>query len=199
MSATGRGAERAEYDSYHTPDALALTLTRRLAADFCLQPRTVLEPSVGGGAFVRAVRSVWGERPYVAGVDIQDVPGCGADGVTRCDFLAHPPVEPGLARRPGLIIGNPPFCEAEPHTRHALSFRPPGGVVAFLLRLAFLESKARVPFWQENRPARVYVLSERPSFTGGGTDSCAYGFFVWQEGHSGATAMDWVYSWKGAE
>jgi len=197
VSATGRGAERAEFDTYLTPDALALTLTRRLAADFSLQPRTVLEPSVGGGAFVRAVRSVWGSRPYVAGVDLRNVPECGADGVMCGDFLSYPG-ENGLASSPPLIIGNPPFCDAEAHTRHALSLRPSGGVVAFLLRLAFLESATRVPFWQENRPARVYVLSERPSFTGGGTDSCAYGFFVWQEGHAGPTRLDWIHSWKGA-
>lgn len=61
-------------------------------------------------------------------------------------------------------------------------------MVAFLLPLSFLESAERgvkskvhkTPFWKEHPATCVYVLSERPSFTGKGTDSNAYGFFVWQ-------------------
>ena len=56
--------------------------------------------------------------------------------------------------------------------------------VAFLLRLAFLESRERFAFWQDHPCQRIYVLSERPSFTGGGTDSCPYGFFIWDKWHT---------------
>jgi hypothetical protein len=50
-----------------------------------------------------------------------------------------------------------------------------------LLRLAFVESARRFVWWERHgaRLAHVYALAERPSFTGGGTDSAAYGWFVW--------------------
>jgi len=40
------------------------------------------------------------------------------------------------------------------------------------------------------------VLSERPSFTGKGTDSNAYGFFVWQNRRVKYPTRLEVISWK---
>jgi hypothetical protein len=97
-----------------------------------------------------------------------------------------------------VIIGNPPYNAAETHVRRALSLRSkPFGVVAFLLRLAFLESAERVPFWREHPASKIYVLSERPSFSGGTTDNAAYGIFVWSTWHRGPTELE-VVQWKGA-
>jgi hypothetical protein len=48
-----------------------------------------------------------------------------------------------------------------------------------LLRLAFLESKRRFNFWQQYPVNKLYILSQRPSFTGKGTDATAYAWFVW--------------------
>jgi len=42
-----------------------------------------------------------------------------------------------------------------------------------------LESKKRKDFWQRHPVNGLYVLSERPSFTGGKTDAAAYAWFVW--------------------
>ena len=52
MSATNRGGERDKLDRYYTPDNVARACTARLTIP---DGATVLEPSVGGGAFVRAV------------------------------------------------------------------------------------------------------------------------------------------------
>jgi hypothetical protein len=38
----------------------------------------------------------------------------------------------------------------------------------------------------------VHVLSRRPSFTGGGTDSAAYGWFVWRKGYVGSPRLGWL-------
>ena len=86
--------------------------------------------------------------------------------------------------------GNPPFSAAEEHVRHAMRISRVG--VGFLLRLAFLESAKRRAFWREHPPAEVHVLSERPSFTGGGTDNAAYGWFVWRRGFSGTPGLYWL-------
>ena len=54
-----------------------------------------------------------------------------------------------------------------------------GGVLIFLLRTAFLESKSRYSFWQNNPLTALYTLSKRPSFTGKGTDATSYSWFIW--------------------
>jgi hypothetical protein len=51
--------------------------------------------------------------------------------------------------------------------------------IIILLRTAFLESKKRYEFWQKHKLNGLYVLSQRPSFTGKGTDATSYSFFVW--------------------
>jgi hypothetical protein len=51
--------------------------------------------------------------------------------------------------------------------------------IIMLLRTAFLESKKRYDFWQRHPVNGLYVLSQRPSFTGHGTDATSYSFFVW--------------------
>lgn len=48
-----------------------------------------------------------------------------------------------------------------------------------LLRTAFLESKKRYNFWQKHLLNKLYVLSQRPSFTGKGTDATSYAWFIW--------------------
>jgi trans-aconitate methyltransferase len=150
-----------------------------------IDPRSVLEPSVGGGAFARAVAQRW-PQALLEGVDIDPtVTGRhDVDSFECCDFLAH-------YTQYDLIVGNPPFTHAESHVRQALSLAAPGGVVAFLLRLAFLEGQRRRALWDAFPPAEVHVLSRRPSFTGGGTDSAAYGFFVWNQ-FSATTKLSWL-------
>jgi hypothetical protein len=74
-----------------------------------------------------------------------------------------------------VIIMNPPYKLAMEFVEHAIES---AGVTVCLLRLAFLASQKRAAFWREH-PADVYVLPKRPSFTGGGTDSTDYAWFVW--------------------
>jgi hypothetical protein len=58
-----------------------------------------------------------------------------------------------------------------------------GGYVVMLLRLNFLESKARKQFFENNMPERIYVHHKRMSFTDDGkTDSVAYMHAVWKQG-----------------
>lgn len=161
-------------DAYYTPDALAEKLVSLLP----LRDRPIVcEPHAGGGAFLRSIER---RTPYTVAMDID--PECPVlRTVTHAiqqDFLLATFEQP----RPfNWVIGNPPFEDAEKHVRHALWLARDG--VAFLLRLAFLESATREPFWREHPCSDIYVLSRRPCFTGDGkTDSCAYGFFVWRTG-----------------
>ena len=171
-------ARRIPLDAYYTEDATALACVRTL--DLLDEGLTVIEPSVGGGAFVRAVIEV-APSSYVIGVDVNpDAAGTAlCQYALDCDFA----ITTGHAH---WIIGNPPYSHAEAHVRHALTLAPR---CAFLLRLAFLESVKRVDFWRDHQPSEVFVLAKRPSFTGGGTDSAAYGWFVWDRTKPGPTRM----------
>ena len=191
MSATNRGGERKVLDAYYTDPRVA----RALVATLPIRPEwTWLEPSVGAGAFVQALRERHGKRrPVIYGCDL-DPRAAGlalCDGGDCGDFLAL-----DLASAGGFdaVVGNPPFGDAEAHVRRAIAVVREGGIVAFLLRLAFLESARRFRLWSELPPEHVHVLSERPSFTGGGTDNCAYGFFRWRKGFRGEPRLSWL-SW----
>ena len=188
MSATGRGGKRDVLDRYYTPGPLAESLTALLP----IKPSDrVVEPSCGGGAFVRALLR---RTPRVHAFDL-DPRARGLASTpfsTTGNFLVQPTPETGF----DWCVGNPPYGHAERHVIHSLRFVREGGSVAFLLRLAFLEGQKRIGFWRRHPARRVFVLAERPSFTGGGTDSAAYGFFVWQKGWQGETALR-VVSWRG--
>ena len=188
MSSALAVADRRPLDAYYTPDALASALVGVLP----IAPvARVLEPHAGGGAFVRALVGRGVGRVLAADVDpcapiFLDPPRTGVTLCPGCDFL-------GFAWNDiDWIVGNPPFRGLEAHVEHALTLAPN---VAFLLRLAVMESKGRVPLWQTWPLRHVWVLAERPSFTDGGTDSAAYGFFWFQRGSTTPTITP-GWSWK---
>ena len=177
--------DRIAGDAYYTPPDLAQALVARLGLGVGVR---VLEPSAGGGAFVRALMSAGSDvtpmdvDPAAVGLRQGHHPGIVGD------FLDLPVVGYDY----DWVVGNPPYRHAEEHIRKALLHAPR---VAFLLRLGFLESRKRYPFWRDHPAHRVYVLAERPSFTGGGTDSAAYGWFVWDAEKSRHTSLE-VISWR---
>ena len=181
--------QRDELDRYYTPPTLADKLVGLLTFDG--MPR-VLEPHAGDGAFLRALPS--NVRRYCNDID----PGAPAlewgrqmgATVTTGDFLEMPAP---LDYQYDWIIGNPPFNNFEKHIDRALMLSPR---VAFLLRLAVMESSKRAACWKRWPLQHVWVLAERPSFTGGGTDSAAYGFFYFNRYCQGAATITPGWSWK---
>lgn len=80
-----------------------------------------------------------------------------------------------------VIIGNPPYSLAKEFIEKCFELQSDSGVVIMLLRTAFLESKSRYEFWQDNPLTELHILSKRPSFTGKGTDATSYSWFVWDK------------------
>lgn len=181
MSSTNRGSKRVINDAYYTPDVVARACVATLPVDL----GHVWEPHAGGGAFVEALRLR--RARCITATDLD----AACSGGAPHDALDGWPAAWG--DRPDWIVGNPPYTGAEDHVKMALSVARVG--VAFLLRLAFLEGQGRVGFWREHPPAEVYVLSQRPSFTGGRTDSAAYGWFVWHRDRIGAPTLGWIAPW----
>ena len=167
MSSTNRGAERRLDDAYMTP---AWCVRRLLEEWRPYDPGIMVEPAVGDGAIVRAVDEVMprGWRVY----DIRKTSAC----LDPCDFLEVSDVIPSAA----AVLTNPPYCLAEEFVRHSRACFPCADLV-FLLRIAFLASAARLPLWRDVGTPDIYVLPNRPSFTGGGTDSADYAWFRWPE------------------
>ncbi len=183
-------SERIPLDAYYTPDVLAEQLVGLLVAHHDLDAtHRVEEPHAGGGAFVRAL------SPHVAMVlardinplapGLHDVPGYRASVWEYLASDASPIVE--------WVVGNPPYSHALEHIVHALSRATVG--VAYLLRASILASRRRASLWGAYPPAAVYQLVQRPSFTGGGTDSSDYVWVVWEHAHEGEPVLRWL-DWR---
>jgi hypothetical protein len=171
VSSTNRGAERHTDDAYMTPK----WCVRRLLEVW--QPHgtsgILVEPAVGTGNIVRAIGT---EQFAWLTYDIREVPSVGEMHVTG-DFLEV--VSHGTDAE--AVITNPPYCLAEEFVRHSRALFPRADLV-FLLRIAFLASAVRLPLWRDLGTPDLYVLPNRPSFTGGGTDSADYAWFRWPDG-----------------
>ena len=114
-------------------DELDRMLTQGPLAELCLDRvlqrcpvsavKLVVEPSVGGGAFVRAARkrlpkaTVWGVDldPTARGLELVDRSFVGVDTL---DWARE------VDQRPQLIVGNPPFGPALEHVEALLALRP---------------------------------------------------------------------------
>lgn len=163
--------------AYFTPDNLALCICRELLA-LGVQPRTILEPGCGGGAFMRAAAIVW-PKADVLGIDL--VPECHGPGrVVQQDFFDKIDGAPF-----DLVLGNPTFKFALAFIRRSLTLINDGGHVAFLLRAA-LAAGRRKGLYDRNPLWRYDPVVPRPSFTGGKTDKAQeYSSFIWKDGHKG--------------
>lgn len=121
--------------------------------------KTALEPCRGDGRVYEFLKSkgldtYWAE--ISEGVDYLDTPFEDID----------------------LVFTNPPFSIADKFIEKALSESPS---VVMLLRLNYLGSQKRFEFWKKHPVTGLIVLSKRPSFTGTGTDSTEYAWFIWDK------------------
>lgn len=193
MSAKGRGRhEGGAEDYYPTPawcvDRLLDRIGDRLLDS--LEDGDALEPTVGDGAIVRAAQA-WVLRTYRSdarirwtGVELRR--GALAPGtvlhrhVEGVDFRTFENALVWTEGQPyALALGNPSYVIAEDIIRRALSMSV---TVAMLLRTGFLGSDERVEFWRGvGANPGLYVLPDRPSFDGVGTDAATYAWFVWSD------------------
>lgn len=134
-------AIRDDLDRVYTPDKLARAVVSAVGPYVrCRHTRghkmRILEPSVGGGAFVRACGERW-PTSRIVGIDIDpEAPGFkGCLSHEVGDFASGVMAETvPLAE---LVIGNPPFSEALEHVQHAREMAPQS-TLAFILPMAYL-------------------------------------------------------------
>ncbi len=121
----------------------------------------------------------------------------------RCTFVAD---FLKLNEAPGFtgvdafdILTNPPYKYAKEFVLKALELLPHGCRCYMLLKLTFLEGKARYEELFKKTPLKaVYVFSERLQCAKNGNfnlhnnGAIAYAWFVWEKGYTGNTVIGWV-------
>lgn len=177
--------ERPREDYYATHPDMVREL---LNAGAPLRQR-VWEPACGAGHIVNVLR----ERGHeVCATDIVDR-GCPDSSVL--DFLWEFSAAP---MGDVDIMTNPPYATALEFVERALACVNDGANVWMLLRLQFLEGKARRRLYDVAPPADVWVFSERRicakngdfSKTEGG--AIAYAWFHWIKNHRKDCIIKWL-------
>ncbi|MBU1483216.1 MAG: hypothetical protein KKH12_16250 [Gammaproteobacteria bacterium] len=169
-------AARADHEFYPTPS----WVTRLILPHLALTDGIILEPAAGQGAIVEVLLDAGVSAHRLVGVELRAE---GAEAVRDlgvrcacCSFLDDGAYKAALRSepawthddvRPGLVITNPPFSLALDFADRAISLAGAHGTVAMLVRLGWLASAKRRA-WHQAHPADVYILPQRPSFTGNG-------------------------------
>lgn len=159
---------RHKNDAYNTPSWCVRRMTEAIHL-----PRgaTYLEPCVGGGAIWHAVGK---DRDWI----LYDIDGHKSVPAAQHRNFLETELPWGKV---DYIVTNPPYSLALEFAEHSLTM---AHNTIMLLRLSFLGSKRRSAFIAATKPD-VYVLPNRPSFTGRGTDSCEYAWFHWHKNSAG--------------
>lgn len=172
MSSTNRGYDRHKADYYVTPVKEVKNFLNEWFLDLqaegeynvvCERPDKLkwLDPCAGGDkdtpmSYADTIKEAFGVE--VDTIDIRED--------SRADIKESYLIQNSTGY--DVVITNPPFDQALPIIKKALSDVKEGGYVVMLLRLNFLEGKARKEFFAENMPERIYVHHKRMSFVIGG-------------------------------
>lgn len=196
-------------DDYPTPPALASACIKVLIADGWIrspEATRVLEPSCGRGAWVRAMiaQGFDPESVYVNDIREEAVRACPAaipkGNRSAIDFLLMGQQNFGSSYF-DLVAGNPPFSDTGAHIEAGMDVLAANGILAYLLQLNWFTARGKEDsrirwIWGLGRPSHFYLISPRPSFTEGGTDSGAYCLAVWAPGTRGRdttfSMLDWA-------
>lgn len=180
MSATNRGAKRADGDFYETPGWVTRAIIPHLkSVGLLANGQRVLEPAAGNGAIVRELISCGVTEENISSYEIDAERAC-ASGARCDDFLLiddiHTPFD--------LIITNPPYSLAMKFAQQGMRMLSPWGAMVMLTRINWLASQRRAAWLRENTPS-LFVLPKRPSFTGKGTDATDYAWLMWRKPSNG--------------
>lgn len=180
MSSTGRGPRLGgPEDHFATP---SWAVRRRL--DLRDLPGGIwLEPGAGDGAIIHAVNAVRSDVRWIA-VEIREeaiavlekIPNVT---VLRGDFLAEG-ARVLLNSMIAVVLGNPPYQDAQPFIDQARIVAPRAPVVQ-LLRTNFTGSEERADFMRRCAPD-IAQLPNRPSFYLRLTDSIEYSWMTFHPG-----------------
>lgn len=180
MSSTLRGGSRFANDYYKTPvpSIIKFLQNATLYIPDLLTKGLILDPAAGGEDLSKMS---YPEALITLGVPVDMITTVDIRSNSKARIIADY-LQLECQDTFDLIITNPPFLQALEFIQKALFDIKPYGYVVMLLRLNFLGSIKRLPFWQEHPPTWIFVHSKRISFTPDGkTDSIEYMHAVWQK------------------
>lgn len=191
-----------ELDRFYTPQALADQCVDEAFRHVFIPPErvmtqrtSILDPSVGGGAFARAARKRW-PGAEIVGVDIDP----GAAGRNDCDFVEGNFLKWGSGPKSfDLVITNPPFSDAKTvieFVRLGLDLAP---VVAYILPWGGFGGVEQWASIMEGARRPVVVRPIRPRPWGANVRETA--LFVWRRERRSildepGTQVHWFPRWK---
>lgn len=171
MSSTKRGKRGGEsLDQFPTPK----WCVHRLLEAVDLPGGLWLEPCAGAGSIIRAVNEKRSDVRWHAN-EIDPKYWDTLDGMPIENVRIGDAREMSMLEKFSVICTNPPFFISEELLRLYLTSHG-HAVIVFLQRLNWCAGP-RAHMFRDMKPS-VYVLPERPSFRGHGTDSIDYGWFV---------------------
>lgn len=192
MSAQGRGTEKQIFDAYPTPDwpiSRYLEAVPELATDeYVLHPNGWCEPCSGAGNIVRVIQLSMLFPSFSASrfptwhlVDIDSQYEESMKELTAHDENATVTISNFLDldipdKFFKLSISNPPYRYAREIVEASIMVSEE---VHMLLRINFLGSAKREPFFREYGTPDVFVLPNRPGFFGDGGDATEYAWMRW--------------------
>ena len=96
------------------------------------------------------------------------------------------------------ILTNPPYKYATEFVERSLEILENGYYCIMLLKIQFLEGKARKKLFEKYPPKFVYVNSERQTCYINGdmseklSSASCYCWFIWEKGYKGETIIKWI-------
>jgi hypothetical protein len=169
-------AERRENDHYVTPAWSICRFLEKYRPPIYPDAHFILDPCAARGELIEVAKPFFPHAQW-AGCEIDrrfedDLRAVTRNAVVMGDFLQSLPVL--RTCHFDFVLTNPPYHLAEEFIRGALQVAP---VASMLLRINFLASQRRRRFLAETKPG-IFVLPNRPSFTGDGGDMTEYAWFV---------------------
>ena len=193
---------RREADFYPTPlplcrDAVGLAIEKMGGRTIL----TALDPGAGNGNWGIAIQEAFRGCIWLEGNDVRDLPQPPSYHRWQpgFDFTNQAAIHKTYNDAEfDIIVGNPPYKHAESFVWNAYSLLAPNGILVFLLRLSFLESKRRGrDLFDDNPPHSVHVLMERISFyENGRSDDTAYALYFWKKTTARLTTHLYWTSWR---
>lgn len=178
--------EREENDFYATDPKAVSSLIKKLDDYNIVLPDTIIEPAVGTGNIAKPFKEI-GKTiiPY-------DIVDRGYPGTIVNDFLKVDNLQDNKC-----IITNPPYKYAKDFVEHSLDLINDGEYLINLLKIQFLEGKARRELFAKYPPKYVWVFSERIGCYKNNeplenSSAICYCWYIWQKGFSGRPEIDWI-------
>ena len=190
LGASSHTDEERQPDDFYATDPIAIDLLLTKERPSC----DIWECACGAGHLSQRLI----EHGYI--VYASDVKDRGLPFTAIEDFLKSSSLPIGFEECD--ILTNPPYKYAKEFILKSLELLAQGHKCYMLLKLTFLEGKARYrDLFSRFPPKSVYVFTDRlmcakngdfERMKAGGGSAVAYAWFVWEKGYTRPTQIDWI-------